>query len=516
MKAFASNTRFLSKVKRFTSVLISLLFVSSSFAGVNLDVVSDTNKYKKTIDFIEQMGSDIYCYWDVKKEQFGVEWKKVISDARNKISDETSFEQFQEILTNLASSLHDGHVNYIFNSNKLFYVPIKVKAIGEQYYIARVDSDKIFPNNVDLSAGDKLLAVDGQNINEYINRKSQYISGSTLKAINSKAAESINSLEKFKTAPQNTLNLTIEKFTTGEVKDIELPWLIYDREADTQEKRLSDIVSSKILPGNIGVLTLTQMYHENGLKAHIDYIKQELTALKNTRALIIDVRDNGGGYGEIGDSIIAHLILKPMRRYQIQLKNSMQVIYARPELLDVFAQVDPNTYHYSEWQDVMISPVADIGGVASYDKPVYILANERCFSACDTFVDSFSSNKLGEVLGAQTGGGTGYPLWIELPWNYGNFRFSVLRGYSNHGRYLEGTGTIPDVEIQKTPSDLYNNIDGELIKAYRYVINKLNISHPFKKNENSASIMANFTSKTSAIVPYHVEEEYRQNAQRHF
>jgi len=188
----------------------------------------------------------------------------------------------------------------------------------------------------------------------------------------------------------------------------------------------------------------------------------------------------------------------------------MQVIFSRPELVDIFTQIDPNNDTYSEWQDVMITPIGNHEDQAYYTKPVYVLTNERCFSACDTFVDSFSSNKLGQVLGTQTGGGTGYPLWIDLPYDFGNFRFSVLRGYSNHDRFLEGTGTIPDVYIQNTPHDLYNKVDGELVRAYQHVMQQLGI-------KQSANTMLNlsFAEAPSKVIPYVIEQEQRQQLQRY-
>lgn len=482
-------------------VIVCSLFLSCGFA--------DVAKYNRTIDYIEKMGKDIYCYWDIKKEQFGVDWQQVIATARNKINENTTDGQFEAILTQIASSLHDGHVNYIYSKNQVYYVPIDVKPLGSDYYISAVDSEDFFPTTPDLNPGDKLISINGIAIDEYIKDRSHYVSGSTANSIASYAASSINSLPKFKKAPQTTMVITVEDYLTKQVKKIELPWLIYNRNFKAQSSSSADVVQAKILPGNIGVLTLTKMHHDDGMAAHIAAIKQAMVSLKNTDALIVDVRNNGGGWGEIGDTVVGHLIKKPVRRYQIQLKNSMQVIFSRPELVDIFTNIDPNNDTYSEWQDVMIAPIGNQNGQPFYSKPAYVLTNERCFSACDTFVDSFSSNKIGLVLGTQSGGGTGYPLWIDLPYNFGNFRFSVLRGYSNHDHFLEGTGTIPDVYIQNTPHDLYNKVDGELLRAYQYVTQKLGI----KQNQAVLAGQA-FKPQSTKIIPYVIAQEQRQQLQR--
>lgn len=486
---------------------LSLCFtVQPSLAASSTPEQNTEYQYIKTLDFIHSMGKMIYCYWDLKKEAHQVDWDQLVFDAKRKININTSLEDFQNILTQLAASLHDGHVNYIPKAAKrTFYLPVEVTLLDDEYYISNVDTQNQLTGHLELAAGDKLLAVNGREIHDYIEEKSKNISGSTAKNIKLRAALSINSLPRYKSAPEGTVTLTVEKFSNQEIKNVELPWLIYKE--SSVDDGLSDIVKSKILPGNIAVLSLRSMHNKAGNKAFIHYIRQEMEALQNTNALIIDVRNNGGGYGEIGDSVIAHFISQQYRRYQAQMKNSVQVYYARPELLELFADTDPSVHEYSEWHDYMIEPLQQ--GKKTYSKPVYILTNARCFSACDTFVDSFSSNHLGEVLGQQTGGGTGYPLWIDLPWGLGHFRFSVLRGYSNHDRYLEGIGTLPDVEISATPRDLYLNLDGEMLKAHRYVLSKLNRNTSLKQQD----LQQYFKKTENKMIPYAIEEEHLQKIQ---
>ncbi|TAL66496.1 MAG: hypothetical protein EPN84_00190 [Legionella sp.] len=494
-------------------VFIGALLFSSTplFAAQDIQAITPKEQYLKTIDFIDKMAKDIYCYWDLKKEQHNVDWPTLINQAKARINEQTSLEQFQEILIQLAASIHDGHVNYRYPyKTKIFYTPILVKKLDDGYYISQVEQDKMTPYPVDLQSGDKVLGVNDQSIEEYISSKEQYISASTNSARQSYASAALNSLEKFKTAPEGTLTVTVSKYDTHQIKTVDLPWIVFERKLP-DIRPLSEVVKSKILPGNIGVLNVTQMSHEEGVDALIAAVKREMQALKNTNALIIDVRYNGGGAGEIGDSIISHFITQKVRRYQAQLKNSTQALYGRPNLVELFNQTDPAQYVYSEWLDYNIEPMKNDKPV--YAKPVYILTNEFCFSACDTFVDSFSSNHIGEILGAQTGGGTGYPLWFDLPWNLGSFRFSILRGYSNHERYLEGTGTIPDVKITTTPRDLHHQLDGELIAAYDYVLKKLKGNQKNFSALKGKALTHYFSATQPEIVPFYIQEEYWQKLQ---
>ena len=101
-----------------------------------------------------------------------------------------------------------------------------------------------------------------------------------------------------------------------------------------------------------------------------------------------------------------------------------------------------------------------------------------------------------------------------MPWNFGNFRFSILRGYSNHDRYLEGVGTIPDVEMYPTPKDLHHYLDGELIQAYNLVMNEFSHTKQLFYAQATGDLLANFAVRESSIVPFYVEEAYWQKVQQ--
>lgn len=494
-------------------ISISLL-IMFSIVSVYADEDSES-KYQGVLNYVESMGRDIYCYWDLKKEHHNVDWDKIIQNARVKISDTTTENEFHGILREVAASVKDGHVNYINRDKKtLFYLPIEVNKIDSDYYISKIDHDKMSLFDADLKVGDKILLFDGQDIKDYVATRMKYSTASREDAAYSYMTSALHTWPYYFDTPTTTVKLTVERDSKLQTINTELPWLIYNYSKQSQAsyaRPLDAVVQARILPGNIGLLTLGAMYSdEGGLEQHIAYISEKMQLLKNTKALIIDVRNNGGGSGDIGDSVVSKLIDKDVLRYKKQLKNSMQLYYARPRLLQDFSQTNPAVDVYSEWQDAVIKPADES---QKYTKPVFVLVNERCFSACDTFVDSFSSNKLGEVLGAQSGGGTGYPLWIGLPWDMGNFRFSVMRGYSNHDRYLEGTGTIPDVEIKPDVASLRQGVDGELLKAFQYVNAKVNPGLGIKSNQNGLIKEFAKTEKDSSIVPYDVIEEFWFKAQ---
>jgi len=294
--------------------------------------------------------------------------------------------------------------------------------------------------------------------------------GSTLHSIRSKAIRRLKSHFTFDGLPRKNRVLTVKKFTNGEIIQVELPWLIEQSSSWNNNKKIEEKVWAKILPGNIGLLRVNSMWAEEGDETYIKWIHSRLDLLQNTRAIIIDVRDNGGGSGFIGDAIISRFITKEKVRYKMSLRKSTQVLFNRPQVYETFSDFDLSSGNFTEWIDLKITPASTEN---YYSGTVTVLTNENCFSACDTFVDSFQSNGIGKVYGQQTGGGTGYPLGLKLPYGYGRFRFSVLRGLSNHGRLLEGIGTLPDVPLATKIEDLRQKRDGVLIETHRLLMEEI-------------------------------------------
>ncbi|MBT7609919.1 MAG: hypothetical protein HN576_09185, partial [Bacteriovoracaceae bacterium] len=90
-------------------VTILLLVYSQS----SLSKILSERSMIQTLDFVHQMGSDIYCYWDIKKKMYGVDWDVIIKEAKQKVTFRTSRSEFNEILDEVAASVKDGHVRYL-------------------------------------------------------------------------------------------------------------------------------------------------------------------------------------------------------------------------------------------------------------------------------------------------------------------------------------------------------------------------------------------------------------------
>jgi len=140
---------------------------------------------------------------------------------------------------------------------------------------------------------------------------------------------------------------------------------------------------AKVLAGNVGYLKInhftTWSNFENAKKA----VQRTLKTFSNTDALIVDVRDNGGGFEEI----VAYLI-----SYFFDGK--------RIHLSDYYCRHDGN--RTSVWTS------ADIPGQKFPKLPVYVLVNKKTGSAAESFAYMLKHLKRATIIGETTvGAGNG-------------------------------------------------------------------------------------------------------------
>ncbi len=172
------------------------------------------------------------------------------------------------------------------------------------------------------------------------------------------------------------------------------------------------------LDGNIGYLRF-DAFEEAALCGST--ASAAMTFLAGTRALIIDLRENGGGH-DIGALIASYLF---DRRTHLD------------DMWDRYA----NSTRQSWTQDSV--PGRRFGGT----KPIYVLTSAHTFSAAEAFAYDLQALKRATIVGETTAGGAhpaserrlGEHFAISVPW--GNSINPIT------GTNWEGVGVVPDVKV---------------------------------------------------------------------
>jgi len=198
--------------------------------------------------------------------------------------------------------------------------------------------------------------------------------------------------------------------------------------------------------GDVAVLTVGTMMGLDTID-EIDAAYAEI-AEREASALIIDVRENGGGAFAVLP-LVSHLLSKPLDAgsFVSQPWNSVHRVAPGPADL---AAVDPwegwsiKTF----WADVQSDPITRIRFSPMepvYAGPVYVLTSEYTASAAELAVDALKSANRAVIVGENTAGKMLSQKIYDIP---GGFHLSLpIADYHSvvNGR-IEGVGVKPDIE----------------------------------------------------------------------
>jgi hypothetical protein len=220
------------------------------------------------------------------------------------------------------------------------------------------------------------------------------------------------------------------------------------------------VTRADMLAGNVGYIEVAGFPPSVVSK---DAVDRALSALKNARALIIDIRRNGGG----APDSVTHLV-------------SYFVKGNAPVHVNTFINRQPGTQTFGSqefWTETV--PFSFAG------KPVYVLTSGFTFSGGEEFAYDMQVLRLAEIVGATTGGGANPGGMVPLASGLAMF---VPGGRAENPvtkTNWEGVGVKPDIAV---PSD----------DALRVALERLGVSWPAGADIDALSVSHLFTPRTTA------------------
>lgn len=166
-----------------------------------------------------------------------------------------------------------------------------------------------------------------------------------------------------------------------------------------------------------------------------------LSSFINCHALIIDVRDNGGGSMETSKQMASYFFKRDTVTGYIEHKTGNgHSDFSSP------TEIITPAHKTIQWQ-----------------RPVAVLTNRMSFSATNDFVNRMTQAPHAIIVGDKTGGGGGLPLSSELP-NGWLVRFSSSPMFNIA---MENTefGINPDIQVALKVTDEANGIDTIIERA---------------------------------------------------
>lgn len=347
---------------------------------------------------------------------------------------------YYQVLQEMCAQLHDGHTNVNLPnapaiSEQYARPPLRTALVEGQVLLTEVRSETLRRQGV--IAGVEVVAIDGVPVRQYGEQRALSYSASTPQSRDVRTYT--YQLPNGPITQPLALTLRDTKGHTFQRSVARSPY------ADAEPASQLPPLTFKLLADDIGYLALNS-FESNDVRTLFAAVYPQLS---QTRALIIDIRENGGGNGNLGYEVLSYLTAQSFYTSRWMTRN----------------------YHptFRAWQRAprwYSEPVESVAPHSSspYTRPVVVLTSARTFSAAEDFVVAFDEMKRGKIIGEPTGGSTGQPLAFDLPGG-GTARICTKRDTYADGQEFVGVGVSPQVLIHPTVRDVRNGQDTVLRRA---------------------------------------------------
>ncbi len=409
--------------------LFAFIILTLAFAGTTNSAVAQTESELSAKDKTEVFEK----VWELVDERYydpnmnGVNWylqKETYKPLAAKTKNDA---EFYEVIKKMVGEMNDAHTRFLTpreakedRAKKGTTVGILLSKIEGKTVVERVrpDADEALAK---IRAGMTVRTIDGIDVAEKIAEAETTVGGSS----SSRASEIIAYRRVLNGEPGTSVKvgLTDEKGNEFEVTLL--------REVVDQS---SEAIAQKLESG-VGYINITSF------KSPIaDKFKKALQELKDTPALIIDLRYNGGG--SIGEVL-------EMAGYLIDEKRPFGKFVRRN------GRTKQSLREFS----------AGRKGGQIYSNPIYVLTSKFSASGSELFSSSLQEFGRAKVIGTQT---CGCLLGISRKHKLeggGELHISDIGFLSSKGRVYEKVGVTPDKLIELKIADLQSGFDRGITEA---------------------------------------------------
>lgn len=369
-----------------------------------------------------------------------LDWDGLYMTYLPRVRQVASTREYYRLLAEMVAKLGDGHSGILPPeelANDLYSRPaLSTVLVDGRILVARVLDESLRSQGIEPGA--EVLEVNGLPVKEYGEaRVAPYQSASTPQDLASRTFE-----QRLLAGPlSEPVELTLRS-QSGEVFKRKVGRLSPEERAKLNTRPVMEL---RLLPGNVAYVALNS-FEDNSAA---EQFEAKLGEILKADALIIDVRENGGGNSDVGYRILAKLTDKPFKTSRWRTRDY------RPT--------------YRAWGRAEGTYAEDAGevqpsGNPPFAKPVVVLTSARTYSAAEDFVVAFDAMQRGTIVGEPTGGSTGQPLLFPLPGG-GRGRVCTKRDTYPDGKEFVGVGIQPQMLVRPTLNDFRASRDTVLEAA---------------------------------------------------
>ncbi|MEM9932988.1 MAG: S41 family peptidase [Bacteroidota bacterium] len=481
-----------SLIAYFLSGFLLLLLPYKGYTQLSHQGLIDPNLLKVDLDSLYQLILSTHADPEAFISQ--EELARTYHELRGQITHPMSAIDFYQLVNPLVTSLKDVHsriwINLTAAHRDGYYLPFTIRYLEGKTYLLEEPSGTI-------PVGSELLTVNGFFIQHIIEAllKEAYTDGET----NSTRIRLMEESFKFLLPvyfPIDSSNLIRYTSATDAKDTMRIAYKGVKRKMPTKKKNAREGKSKPLYwetyPENsVGYLYIPSFSEARRKKYNRELKKafRTFSALR-TKSLIIDVRDNKGGFINRGTELLSYLSPKPYKYIDYTVVKSSQLLKDKikrnilwPSLSTrLFKKVVDKELVYAwknevgqvdtiYWED--IAPHKKFG----FTGDTYLLVNGLSLSNSSLVHQAMSHHNLAISIGEPSGGtshGTfGHTVGFRLPFSHISGILATIRILAPHSSFEKETLT-PDFVIPDKIEDILNERDSqldftwELIRARRH------------------------------------------------
>lgn len=370
-----------------------------------------------------------------------LDWDAVYTTYVDSVLAAGSAIEYYRQLETMCARLQDGHTYVIPPrelARKLWSRPlIHTRLVEGRVIVIDVYGD--VGKTAGVSVGDELLSIAGEPVDHYARQRVRpYQFASTPQDLDTKTyerrllagAEGTEVALELARADGTRYRCTLPRYFGPEREQH------ISRREPMEMRRLSDGV----------VYVALNTFNDTRTAEMFDAAFDEIAA---ARALVIDLRNNGGGSSGIGYRVLARLTGDSF------LTSTWYTRDYRPAF---------RAWGRGEGRHESGPGVFAGNRDHHFDGPVVVLTSPRTFSAAEDFLVAFRTMKRGLVVGEHSGGSTGQPLLVALGCGI-RAAICTKRDRFPDGTEFVGVGIQPDVVVAPEIADFRSGHDTVLGRA---------------------------------------------------
>ncbi|MCP5053452.1 MAG: hypothetical protein GY940_40175 [bacterium] len=439
----------------------------------------------------EEVHPDIYA--NIPSQEV----KALLKETQSQLNTPMTQREFFPIVARFVAGFKDGNTgvrfpdewgHYLRNNGLLFPFQLEQSQAHRGIIVKTVYSE-----DTPINPGDRMLTINGQPMDRLIHEFSSWFSGDSeyhritavlqnlsvylwLKKIQSPYRLTYKTLETERTEQQNESPAEVQGIEANRMQAI----IIEERKSNARSYRFSRDADG------IGLIEFPSMrVHSEQFETFLKETFRDIQ-LNPVKALIIDIRRNSGGAFKPVNSLMQYLTPEPYRELdRVEQKISSRFkIYLKDSYLPSFLRWVPVQYLYGRGREMWATQEGQMAVLPAdkrftkknpirYHGPLYFLIGPQTFSNAATLAYIISANKLGTLIGEETGGRLNSFEQIyrfDLPYSRLQIAVSTARLIRTGEDSAYKGGQRPDFEVRQSPEDSSNGKDTVLEFAKKQVV----------------------------------------------